>query len=316
MKLNYTLIIFLFCSGSVIGQNIDSFLRVNESMLELYYEDLNFHKKNDKIKNIDSIVLEKDTIIDSIIIVKQNTITNEYNTYYERFNSVLDKASGEIHFQFNKSWYYGFIFDSSLHSISLNWHKGSNYFKDLLLKDSKYLMLTNGGMYTPNFHAEGLLIIDSLEIFKVDTGTIEGLNFYMKPNGVFYKINDEFYVKETKSFLKETEMDTNEVAFATQSGPMLLINGEIHPRFNYKSRNRNLRSGVGILENGKVIFIISKGRNTNFHEFASIFKYIFFCENALYLDGAISSMYLRKGYTVGNINGGPFGPIISIKNKK
>ena len=62
---------------------------------------------------------------------------------------------------------------------------------------------------------------------------------------------------------------------ATQSGPMLVINNKHHPAFNHGSSSRKLRSGVGIMPNGKLVFLISNRSITNFHDFATIFKDIF-----------------------------------------
>jgi uncharacterized protein YigE (DUF2233 family) len=73
---------------------------------------------------------------------------------------------------------------------------------------------------------------------------------------------------------------------------MLLINGEINPHFTKGSVNTNIRNGVGILPNHKVVFAISK-ELVNFYDFAEYFKNLG-CKNALFLDGGISAMYLPE----------------------
>ena len=73
---------------------------------------------------------------------------------------------------------------------------------------------------------------------------------------------------------------------------MVLINGEYHPKFRKGSENIHIRNGVGILPNGQLIFAISKER-INFYDFATFFKEKG-CENALYLDGFVSRLYLPE----------------------
>ena len=98
-----------------------------------------------------------------------------------------------------------------------------------------------------------------------------------------------------------------EIRYATQSGPMLLINGNMHPKFTKGSKHIHIRNGVGILPNGNLLFAMSKD-SINFYDFASYFAEQG-CENALYLDGAISKTYLpSKGIEEST---GKFGVIIA-----
>ena len=133
--------------------------------------------------------------------------------------------------------------------------------------------------------------------------TING-NFYLKPNGVFYLTKDKkAAICQTTDF-----QASNEIIFATQSGPLLLLNGAIHPAFRQGSPNVTIRSGVGILPDGKVIFAMSK-TPMNFYDFAEYFKNRG-CQNALYLDGFVSRTYLPEkdwAQTDGN-----FGVIIGV----
>ena len=171
-------------------------------------------------------------------------------------------------------------------------------------------MITNAGMYTPEYNPEGLLIENNKRSFPLNTRDSEiFLNFYMHPNGVFYQhAKGSFHVCTTDSFKTMSQDSTFMPKLATQSGPMLKINGKIHPKFNWNAKSKKIRSGVGIY-NGLCIFAITRG-NSNFYAFASFFTEVFDCKNATYLDGAISKMYdsnLSPDETKGN-----FGPIISI----
>ena len=108
----------------------------------------------------------------------------------------------------------------------------------------------------------------------------------MKPNGIFYLLNDYTPgICETEFFDEKQD-----ILYATQSGPLLLLDGEIHPRFMKGSSNIHIRNGVGILPNGNLIFAMSKVK-INFYDFASYFRDKG-CKNALYLDGFVSRTYL------------------------
>lgn len=149
----------------------------------------------------------------------------------------------------------------------------------------------NGGMFNPDHSPTGLYIEDGRELAKINRRQKGSGNFLLQPNGVF------FFTKEGKAAIVKTEdfETASNIAYATQSGPMLLINRTYHPAFNKGSSNLHIRNGVGILPDGSLLFAMSKER-INFYDFASFFKSQG-CENALYLDGAISKTYLpEKGY--------------------
>lgn len=180
--------------------------------------------------------------------------------------------------------------------------------KNNLYKESQELVFaTNGGMYKRDHSPQGLYI-ENFEIkAKLDTSFGKG-NFYLKPNGVFYISNtNKATICTTEDFLfnKNTK-------WATQSGPMLVINNKIHSAFKEGSKNLNIRNGVGILENGNVVFVMSK-KEVNFYDFATYFKELG-CKNALYLDGFVSRTYLPEKKWIQT--DGNFGVLIGVTNKK
>lgn len=144
----------------------------------------------------------------------------------------------------------------------------------------------NAGMYHPDNRPLGLFIEDGVEQHAVNTRTATSGNFYMKPNGIFYLTKDKRAVVCQTEDLK----DPKNILFATQSGPMLLIDGNVHPAFKEGSVNLNIRNGVGILPDNRVVFAISK-EPVNFWDFAQFFLSLG-CKNALYLDGFVSRAYL------------------------
>ena len=176
--------------------------------------------------------------------------------------------------------------------------------KNYIEKSGRKLRLAmNGGMYREDQKPLGLFIQNGKTLTPLNTREAKG-NFYLKPNGVFGIRQDN------RAFLVTTEnfKDDGQIKFATQSGPMLLADGKINEQFTEKSDNLNLRNGVCVLEDGKIIFAISR-REVNFYDFAVYFRDAG-CRNALYLDGFVSRMYLpEKDFTD---LGGDFGVIIAV----
>lgn len=143
---------------------------------------------------------------------------------------------------------------------------------------------TNGGIYSAQFTPLGLYIENGRRYYILNK-VKGGGNFFLLPNGVFYLTARGAHVVETADYSPK-EPVTN----AVQSGPMLVIDGKLHPRFIPGYHSRYIRSGVGIDGDGRVVFAISNAP-VNFHDFGSFFKDRLACANALYLDGRISQMY-------------------------
>jgi uncharacterized protein YigE (DUF2233 family) len=128
----------------------------------------------------------------------------------------------------------------------------------------------------------------------------------MKPNGIFYVAAGRAGVAETQAFLKQRP----QADLATQSGPMLVINGRLHPRFDRGSASLKARNGVGVRADGKVIFVISQGE-VSFDAFARLFRDGLNCPNALFLDGgSASSLYAPSLNSHGNILS--LGPMLAV----
>ncbi len=164
------------------------------------------------------------------------------------------------------------------------------------------IFATNGGMYQKNLSPVGLYIENKITKTKIDTTTQAG-NFYLKPNGIFFITNDnKVGICKTEKFINKN------IKYATQFGPMLLIDGAIHPSFKEGSTNVNIRNGVGILPNNNLIFSMSK-KDINFYDFAKYFRDLG-CKNALYFDGFVSRTYLpEQNWTQTD---GNFGVIIAV----
>ena len=143
----------------------------------------------------------------------------------------------------------------------------------------------NAGMYHPDLAPVGLYVERGRQVTPAKTGSGTG-NFSMQPNGIFYLSGGKAGVRATRDYVKRPPR----VDFATQSGPMLVIDGRLHPKFQAGSPSRKIRDGVGVRADGVAVFAISNDVVT-FHAFARLFRDELGCPNALFLDGSISSLY-------------------------
>lgn len=155
-------------------------------------------------------------------------------------------------------------------------------------RDQKLLFAMNAGMYHSDYSAVGLFVREGTMIHPLNLDNGEG-NFFLKPNGVFYVNESGAGVVEASRY----SAVTGNVSLATQSGPMLVIDGKIHPAFRQDSTSRLIRNGVGVVSPKEVVFVISE-KPVNFYEFAAYFRDVLHCKNALFLDGTVSSLYLPE----------------------
>lgn len=164
-----------------------------------------------------------------------------------------------------------------------------NRLKDYLRKEDKEMTFAmNAGIFNPNLEPVGLYIEKGDEQRPLNLKNDRG-NFFLKPNGVFY-IDDKGKAGLITSEKYEAATAGRKIQYATQSGPQLVIEGSIHPAFTEGSQNQVVRNGVGVIDENTVVFAISQTK-VNLYEFAALFKEKYGCQNALYLDGAISEVY-------------------------
>ncbi|TCU30979.1 uncharacterized protein YigE (DUF2233 family) [Rhizobium azibense] len=171
----------------------------------------------------------------------------------------------------------------------------------------------NAGMYRVDFSPMGLYVEAGQELRPANTAKGEGSadllpNFYKKPNGVFFFGDTSAGILPTDQFLRRRP----KVRFATQSGPMLVIQNKLHPAFLLRSKDRTRRSGVGVCSGGRVRLAASDD-SVNFHEFARLFRDHLKCPNALFLDGGrgVGIYNPAMGRNDRSWHGG-FGPIFGV----
>ena len=164
-------------------------------------------------------------------------------------------------------------------------------------------LAVNAGMYHQDYSPVGLYLENGSQLAPLNINKNLNGNFYLQPNGVFAWDAESFKVLKTEDYRK----DNNTYQYATQSGPMLVIDGKINEVFDKESKSKKIRNGVGVADDG-VYFVISNEAVT-FYAFAQYFKDTLKTQNALYLDGTISAAYIPelKRYKQSN----SLGPIIA-----
>ncbi|MFY0308619.1 phosphodiester glycosidase family protein [Leisingera sp. D0M16] len=164
---------------------------------------------------------------------------------------------------------------------------------------------TNAGMYHTDRSPVGLYVEDGAQEMRLVTNAGPG-NFGLLPNGVFCIRKGRADVIETLAF----EAAAPSCTYATQSGPMLVIEGELHPRFLPDSDSYYVRNGVGTSADGtRVVFAISRNAVT-FHQFGSLFRDYLKLPNALYFDGNISRLHAPQ---LGRSDAGfMMGPVVGV----
>jgi len=147
----------------------------------------------------------------------------------------------------------------------------------------------NAGMYHPDRSPVGLLITEGQQRARIITSEGPG-NFGLLPNGVFCIRPGRFAVIEARRFKAHPPGCT----YATQSGPMLVIDDALHPRFLPGSDSRYIRNGVGVSADGQTAFFVISDQIVNFEEFARLFRDVLGTPNALYFDGKVSKLYSQE----------------------
>jgi uncharacterized protein YigE (DUF2233 family) len=168
---------------------------------------------------------------------------------------------------------------------------------------SKVRFAMNAGMFDEAGRPIGLFISEGWEGKPINRRTNGGGNFHLQPNGVFLVRKDgKAEVVTTGAFEPSAE-----IRMATQSGPMLVIDGEPNPRFAPDGSSRYVRNGVGVDRDGVPVFAISDAP-VSFGRFARLFAGPLGCRNALYLDGSVSSLWDPANGRMDSF--APIGPMI------
>lgn len=157
------------------------------------------------------------------------------------------------------------------------------------------LFAANAGIYDQAFRPLGLHIEDGTTWRRLNTVRLPGTvgNFSMQPNGVFYVDQDG---KAGVMTTAQWQSKPPAARIASQSGPMLVVDGEVNASFDAKSNSRKIRSGVCAPNPDSVAFAISTSP-VSFHRFGSFMRDALGCHEALFLDGSLSQFWTpQTGY--------------------
>ncbi|WP_084104124.1 phosphodiester glycosidase family protein [Demequina sp. NBRC 110056] len=179
---------------------------------------------------------------------------------------------------------------------------------DVIAEDPEIAVATNAGIFTPEMVPGGLLVSDGDELVPLNLADGGG-NFHLKPNAVFAVFDDG-----TATVVNSEDYEPAGVTQATQSGPALLLDGEVHPEFREGSTNFALRSGVGVSPDGETVYLAMSVGITNLWDFATLFRDELGVEDALYLDGQISDLWVSGMGEPGALSG-PYAGVITAKQR-
>ena len=177
---------------------------------------------------------------------------------------------------------------------------------DMLAPEGKQLAFAmNAGMYHPDRAPVGLYVENGVQRHDIVLPASKG-NFGLLPNGVFCIGEGRLAVIESHAYAAAPPA----CRFATQSGPMLVIDGALHPRFLPDSTSTYIRNGVGVSADGQTAWFVISDRPVTFHRFARFFRDSLGAPNALYFDGSISRLFVPAQ---GRADFGlPLGPMVGL----
>lgn len=175
-------------------------------------------------------------------------------------------------------------------------------------KSANVAFAVNGGMFDQVGLPIGYYVEDSKRLHEINRSTGPG-NFHLLPNGIFFGTDKKWEVRATPDF-EATVL--KRPMFGTQSGPMLVIAGKLHPRIDHDGPSKKLRNAVGIDRQGNAHFVISEAP-ISFGKLGRYFKDELEIPNALFLDGSVSSLWDPNMHRVDG--GPPLGPLIVVEKR-
>jgi clan AA aspartic protease (TIGR02281 family) len=187
----------------------------------------------------------------------------------------------------------------------------SDFVDEYIANNDSVMFATNACIGDGSGSPLGLFISEGKQLSGINLNDGKG-NFFLKPNGVLL-VSDSSVIISESSKVKIT----SSINWGVQSGPMLVIDDQIHSVFDASSKNQNIRSGVGLYsEKGKQYFVFCKSNEpVSFYKFASLFKDKFKCSNALCLESAGSAMYSPSLGIIPPESGSTIGNYIIIKKR-
>jgi uncharacterized protein YigE (DUF2233 family) len=208
------------------------------------------------------------------------------------------------------------IADPAKHTISLVVrHKGGPPYRSLTAlaadrgtKPPKVAFAMNAGMFDDSGQPIGYYAEDGKRLHKLNRAKGSG-NFHLPPNGVFYGSDGQWELRTADDFARKV---TKRPQFGTQSGPMLVIDGELHPKISDDGDSKYIRNAVGLDAEGRAHFVISDAP-LSFGKLARYYRDELKVPNALYFDGNVSALW---DPAMGRLDTGPpLGPLIVVEKR-
>ena len=180
---------------------------------------------------------------------------------------------------------------------------------DAMLRQQGEEMLcaTNAGIYDKQLQPLGLYIEDGKLLRRLNIRQNAYGNFYLQPNGVLVLAANQAFIVETGAYAAQAEHWNATARYATQSGPLMIVQGKINTLFDPDSLNAVVRNAVCIDSAGMMVLAIARNP-ISFYDFAVFLRDELRCRDALYLDGSISRMYPTLEANIGPA----FGAMIAV----
>lgn len=176
---------------------------------------------------------------------------------------------------------------------------------DDTLGDTQLAFAMNAGMYHDDRAPVGHFVQDGVQAMRIVPNAGPG-NFGLLPNGVLCINDADARVYETLRFVEDAPVCRD----ATQSGPMLVIDGALYPRFLPDGTSKYIRNGVGTSDDGTTAMFVISNDVVNFHAFGVFFRDVLRTPNALYFDGKVSRLHAPN---LGRSDAGfRLGPIVGV----
>ncbi|MGH6658231.1 MAG: phosphodiester glycosidase family protein [Sphingomicrobium sp.] len=159
------------------------------------------------------------------------------------------------------------------------------HFRNLGLAGREVDFAMNAGMFGLDGRPIGLAVVDGTPVHAINLRDGGG-NFHMKPNGVFLvRTSGRAEIVESGRYTPSPD-----IRIATQSGPMLVVGGKVHPKFEDDGDSHNMRNAVGIAPGGTPLFVMTEDP-VSFGKMARFFRDELHSRDALYFDGSVSSLW-------------------------
>lgn len=164
----------------------------------------------------------------------------------------------------------------------------------------------NGGMFDIEGQPVGYYVENGERLHALNRAEGPG-NFHLKPNGVFFGSDSKWAVLDSETFYRTV---SDRPQFGTQSGPMLVVEGELHPDIADEGDSLKLRNAVGVDRSGRAHFVISEAP-VSFGKLARFFRDVLGTPQALFLDGTVSQLWDPERERMDN--GPALGPLIVVE---